>query len=87
VDPSLNVSFDCDEVHRCIHAGLLCVEQYANDRPTTSEIISMLTKKSAIVSSPKKPAFYIQREMFNNNLSSLELYTTSVETTTSLEIE
>jgi len=48
----------------------------------------MLTNKSAIVSLPKKPTFYIQREMFNNNLSSLELCTTSiVETTTSLEIE
>ncbi|ESW05405.1 hypothetical protein PHAVU_011G176400 [Phaseolus vulgaris] len=88
VDPSLNESFDYDEVQRCIHVGLLCVEQYANDRPTMSDVISMLTNKSAIVSLPKKPAFYIQREMFNEKLFSSELCTSStVEITTSLEIE
>ena len=88
VDPSLNESFDYDEVQRCIHVGLLCVEQYANDRPTMSDVISMLTNKSAIVSLPKKPAFYIQREMFNDKLCSSELCTSStIEITTSLEIE
>ena len=88
VDPSLNKSFDYDEVQRCIHVGLLCVEQYANDRPTMSEVISMLTNKSEIVSSPKKPAFYVQREMSKESLSCSELCTAStVEITTSLEIE
>jgi len=88
VDPSLEESFDSDEVQRCIHIGLLCVEHYANDRPTMPDIISMLTNKSAIMSSPKRPAFYVQREMLNQNLSSAELCTTStVEITTSLEIE
>ncbi|KAL3011547.1 hypothetical protein AAZX31_07G204200 [Glycine max] len=27
----LNDFFDPDELKRCIHVGLLCVEQYAND--------------------------------------------------------
>ena len=88
MDPSLEESFDCDEVQRCIHVGLLCVEQYANDRPTMSEVISMLTNKSEIVSVPKRPAFYVQREMLNQNLSSPGLCTAStVEITSSLEIE
>ena len=88
MDPSLEESFDCDEVQRCIHVGLLCAEHYANDRPTMSDVISMLTNKSAIVSLPSRPAFYIQRNMFNENLSSLELCTAStIKTTTSLEIE
>ncbi|KAL9298099.1 hypothetical protein ACSQ67_023995 [Phaseolus vulgaris] len=88
VDPSLNESLDYDEVQRCIHVGLLCVEQYANDRPTMSDVISMLTNKSAIVSLPKKPAFYIQREMFNEKLfSSSCVLVLQVEITTSLEIE
>ncbi|XP_027910088.1 G-type lectin S-receptor-like serine/threonine-protein kinase At1g67520 [Vigna unguiculata] len=88
VDPSLEESFDYDEVQRCIHVGLLCAEHYANDRPTMSDVISMLTNKSAIVSLPSRPAFYIQRNMFNENLSSLELCTAStIKTTTSLEIE
>ena len=75
-------------MQRCIHVGLLCVEQYANDRPTMSDVISMLTNKSEIVSLPKRPAFYVQREMLNQNLSSPGLCTAStVEITSSLEIE
>ncbi|KAK7342872.1 hypothetical protein VNO80_25829 [Phaseolus coccineus] len=77
VDPSLNEVFDHEEVQRCIHIGLLCVEHYANDRPTMSDIISMLTSKSLIVSLPQKPAFYVQRYMYKENLSSLELCTGS----------
>ncbi|XP_027910082.1 G-type lectin S-receptor-like serine/threonine-protein kinase At1g67520 isoform X1 [Vigna unguiculata] len=88
VDPSLMESLDSDDVQRCIHAGLLCVEHYANDRPTMSDVISMLTNKSERVSLPKRPAFYVQREMLNENLSSAGLCTAStVEITTSLEIE
>ncbi|RDX84478.1 putative G-type lectin S-receptor-like serine/threonine-protein kinase, partial [Mucuna pruriens] len=88
VDPSLNGLFDLEEVQRCIHIGLLCVEHYANDRPTMYDIISMLTNKSAIVSLPRRPAFYVRREILDENLSSTELCTSStVEITTSLEIE
>lgn len=87
MDPSLNELFDRDEVQRCIHVGLLCVEHYANDRPTMSDIISMLTNKSATVSLPQRPAFYVQREILDENLSSTDLCTTStVEIATSLEI-
>ncbi|KAK7342871.1 hypothetical protein VNO80_25828 [Phaseolus coccineus] len=87
VDPSLNEVFDHEEVQRCIHIGLLCVEHYANDRPTMSDIISILTSKSPIVSLPLKPAFYIQRYMYNENLSSLELCTGSTVEITSSTIE
>ncbi|XP_068487192.1 G-type lectin S-receptor-like serine/threonine-protein kinase At1g67520 isoform X2 [Phaseolus vulgaris] len=93
VDPSLNEVFDHEEVQRCIHIGLLCVEHYANDRPTMSNIILMLTSKSEIVSLPQIPAFYVQRYMYPENLSSLESCTGStleitastVETITSTE--
>ncbi|KAK8464312.1 hypothetical protein PHAVU_011G176300 [Phaseolus vulgaris] len=87
MDPSLNEVFDHEEVQRCIHIGLLCVEHYANDRPTMSDIILMLTSKSSIVSLPQKPAFYVQRYMYDENLSSLELYTGSTVGITSSTVE
>ncbi|RDX86687.1 Receptor-like serine/threonine-protein kinase SD1-7, partial [Mucuna pruriens] len=88
VDQSLNESFDLDEVQRCIHVGLLCVEQYANDRPTMTNIIAMLTNKSATVSLPQRPAFYVGRKTFGEKSSSKELCTDSIiEITASLEIE
>ncbi|KAL2326096.1 hypothetical protein Fmac_025154 [Flemingia macrophylla] len=87
VDQSLNESFDAEEVKRCIHIGLLCVEHYANDRPTMSDIVSMLTNKSAIVSLPQRPAFYVQRDIIDKKFSSQELCTASIEEiTTSWEI-
>ena len=45
------------EILRCIHVGLLCVQEFAKDRPTASTVNSML--KSEIVDLPclKKPAF------------------------------
>ncbi|ESW05392.1 hypothetical protein PHAVU_011G175500, partial [Phaseolus vulgaris] len=82
VDLSLN-----EEVQRCIHIGLLCVDHYANDRPTMSEILSRLTNKSAIVSLPQRPTFYVQRYMYPENLSSFELCTDSTVQITSSTVE
>lgn len=73
MDPLLNESFDPDEVQRCIHVGLLCVEQFSNDRPTMSHIISMLTNKSNAFTLPRIPAFYAGKESNEENLSYEEL--------------
>ncbi|WVZ04021.1 hypothetical protein V8G54_024827 [Vigna mungo] len=70
VDPSIKESIDPDEVQKCIHIGLLCVEHYADDQPTMSEIVSMLTNKSAILSLPQTPAFYVGKKILHENLSS-----------------
>ncbi|XP_026416437.1 G-type lectin S-receptor-like serine/threonine-protein kinase At1g11330 [Papaver somniferum] len=45
VDPTLVLSEPCFEVEilRCIHVGLLCVEEFAIDRPTMATTLSMLT--------------------------------------------
>ncbi|KAK7257027.1 hypothetical protein RIF29_30705 [Crotalaria pallida] len=67
VDPSLNGMFDLDEVQKCIHVGLLCVEHYATYRPDMSDVISMLTNKSAIVTLPKSPAFYVGKHIAGSN--------------------
>ncbi|KAE9458951.1 hypothetical protein C3L33_09145, partial [Rhododendron williamsianum] len=40
----------------CIHIGLLCVEESANDRPTMSDVDFMLCNETALLS-PKQPAF------------------------------
>ncbi|KAI3943463.1 hypothetical protein MKW92_012748 [Papaver armeniacum] len=47
---------------RCIHVGLLCVQESANDRPTMSTILSMLTSESAHLPIPKQPAFVVREE-------------------------
>ncbi|MBA0733473.1 hypothetical protein Gogos_017487, partial [Gossypium gossypioides] len=45
------------EIWRCINVGLLCVQEYANDRPTMSTIASMLNSEISDLNTPKQPAF------------------------------
>nr|KJB12757.1 hypothetical protein B456_002G035100 [Gossypium raimondii] len=45
------------EILRCIHVGLLCVQEYAKDRPTISTVISMLNSEISDLNTPKQPAF------------------------------
>lgn len=59
VDHPLNGSCPPNEVLRCIHVGLLCVQEQATDRPTMSDVVSMLTNESLALPIPKKPAFFI----------------------------
>ncbi|CAK8535416.1 unnamed protein product [Lathyrus sativus] len=81
MDPLLSDSFVSDELKRCIHVGLLCVEQYANDRPTMSDVISMLTNKYEHVTLPKGPAFYVRRDFLQEETTSEVLDTDTYSTT------
>ncbi|AET02777.2 putative protein kinase RLK-Pelle-DLSV family [Medicago truncatula] len=90
LDPSLCDTFVPDEVQRCIHVGLLCVQQYANDRPTMSDVISMLTNKYKLTTLPRRPAFYIRREIYDGETTSKGPDTDTYSTTaisTSCEVE
>ena len=50
------------EMFRCIHVGLLCVQELAKDRPTASVFVSMLKSEIVDLPRPKKPA-YTERQM------------------------
>jgi len=62
VDPVLRESCSKDQVLRCIHVGLLCVEDSAVDRPIMSNVISMLTSEAQLPL-PKQPAFSSARSI------------------------
>ncbi|XP_043719671.1 G-type lectin S-receptor-like serine/threonine-protein kinase At1g67520 [Telopea speciosissima] len=47
------------EFIRYVHVGFLCVQQSAADRPTMSEVVSMLSNETTSLPSPKQPAFTI----------------------------
>ncbi|KAL9463409.1 hypothetical protein AB3S75_001256 [Citrus x aurantiifolia] len=59
MDPTLDESCSPDEVMRCIHVGLLCVQDRAADRPTMSDVVSMLSNDTMALPKPKQPAFFI----------------------------
>ncbi|XP_048425722.1 G-type lectin S-receptor-like serine/threonine-protein kinase CES101, partial [Pyrus x bretschneideri] len=68
-DPTLGNSFIKEQLLRCIHVGLLCVEENAADRPTMSDVISMLTNESLPLASPTKPAFFVGRRTVEAGIS------------------
>ncbi|XP_002448589.2 G-type lectin S-receptor-like serine/threonine-protein kinase At4g27290 isoform X2 [Sorghum bicolor] len=62
VDSSLMESCSLDEVARCIHIGLLCVQNSPNCRPLMSEVVFMLENKTTALPSPKKPMCFACRD-------------------------
>ncbi|KAH9666044.1 Receptor-like serine/threonine-protein kinase [Citrus sinensis] len=59
IDPSLEQPCSANEVMRCIHVGLLCVQDQAMDRPTMPEVVCMLQNETVPLPPPKQPAFFI----------------------------
>ncbi|XP_055804242.1 G-type lectin S-receptor-like serine/threonine-protein kinase At1g11300 [Solanum dulcamara] len=66
VDPKIIELELRKEIHRCVHVGLLCVQEYAEDRPNVSTVLSMLTREIDDLPSPKQPAF-TTRPTFSKN--------------------
>ncbi|KAF8766115.1 hypothetical protein HU200_007611 [Digitaria exilis] len=42
---------------RCVHVSLLCVQEQAADRPSMTEVLSMITNDNATLPDPKQPGF------------------------------
>ncbi|KAG2689730.1 hypothetical protein I3760_09G152600 [Carya illinoinensis] len=59
VDPVISEPCNEIEILRCIHVGLLCVQDFAKDRPTVTLAISMLKSEIVDLPRPKQPAFTV----------------------------
>lgn len=46
-----------DEALKCIHIGLLCVQDRADDRPEMSSVVLMMNGERALPN-PRQPGFY-----------------------------
>ncbi|CAI0406979.1 unnamed protein product [Linum tenue] len=58
-----------DQVMRCIHIGLLCVQESPADRPTMLNVVFMLGNATSALSSAKKPAFILKMNSIDSNSS------------------
>lgn len=59
VDPKMIEPWAASEVLRCIHVGLLCVQDRATERPTMTDVVSMLSNDTLLLPAPKQPAYFI----------------------------
>ncbi|CAN8325662.1 unnamed protein product [Cochlearia groenlandica] len=60
VDPSFRDNYQRKEIHRCIHIGLLCVQEDVADRPTMLAILQMLTTSSIPLVMPRPPGHFLR---------------------------
>uniref|UniRef100_K7N3D9 Protein kinase domain-containing protein n=2 Tax=Glycine max TaxID=3847 RepID=K7N3D9_SOYBN len=60
LDPTLRGSYSRNEVNRCIHIGLLCVQENPSDRPSMATIALMLNSYSVTLSMPRQPASFLR---------------------------
>ncbi|KAL1299386.1 hypothetical protein AAHE18_18G106000 [Arachis hypogaea] len=58
-----------EEVIRSIHVGLLCVQRNPEDRPSMSDVLMMLSSEWPLPQ-PKKPEFFIERDVIVDDTSS-----------------
>ncbi|OAY26071.1 hypothetical protein MANES_16G019100v8 [Manihot esculenta] len=70
LDTSTGSSFSSSEVLRCIQVGLLCVQERAEDRPTMSSVVLMLSSETATMPQPKTPGFCLGRNPLETDSSS-----------------
>ncbi|KAK4720615.1 hypothetical protein R3W88_010848 [Solanum pinnatisectum] len=69
IDPFiLNPSSEM-EIRKCIQIGLLCVQEFAEDRPNISSVLVMLSSETTSLPAPSQPAFTERRHfrMCNEN--------------------
>ncbi|GLT77231.1 hypothetical protein SLA2020_488380 [Shorea laevis] len=67
MDPSLRDVSSANQLLRYINIALLCVQESATERPTMSDVVSMLSNELTVLPSPKQPAFSNVRSVGNPN--------------------
>ena len=77
MDPSLAGSFAKDEAWRCFHAGLLCVQESPELRPTMSNVLLMLISDHINLPAPAMPPLFTRLRSFPTTMPP---FTTKTET-------
>ncbi|XP_062080953.1 G-type lectin S-receptor-like serine/threonine-protein kinase At4g27290 isoform X1 [Humulus lupulus] len=86
IDKCLRVSYeDMEEVLRCIHIALLCVQQSPSDRPNMSSVILMLGGES-VLPQPKPPGYFTNTNSWEGDCSSSSKLLSSSSCHTSITV-
>ncbi|KAG9454223.1 hypothetical protein H6P81_007127 [Aristolochia fimbriata] len=70
VDQSLGEDYQRNEAVRCIHLGLLCVQEDPTERPLMSAIVLMLSGYNITLPVPSRPAYFTGRRRISGDNNS-----------------
>ncbi|KAL3740515.1 hypothetical protein ACJRO7_021747 [Eucalyptus globulus] len=76
IDPSITSSLST-EIVRCVHIGLLCVQENVANRPTMASVLLMLNSHSVTLQVPSQPAFFLHSDI-ESDMSSTQDYNSRV---------
>ena len=82
IDQSLVDGCELQEVLRCIHIGLLCVQADPAKRPGMAAVVLMLDGDSVPLPSPSVPAFYVVSGTISKVTSESSLHEVDSESST-----
>ncbi|KAL4654759.1 hypothetical protein ACB092_01G402800 [Castanea dentata] len=88
IDEFLILGNSCilSEVLRCIHVGLLCVQQKPEDRPNMSSVVLMLSSDNSLPN-PRQPGFFTKTAPLGEDYSSRKLVMPSINEITFTMLE
>ncbi|GAB4826721.1 hypothetical protein Ancab_033612 [Ancistrocladus abbreviatus] len=83
VDSLMPEPYPVSEVIRCMHIGVLCVQENPADRPIMSYVVSVLSREATTLPEPSKPAVSVGRhvnydQLFTADCSVNELTMSSI---------
>jgi serine/threonine protein kinase len=78
-------SYPLHEAFRCIHVGLLCVQDHPNDRPSMSSVVFMLENESTLLPAPKQPVYFEMKNHGTQEATEESVYSENTMSTTTLE--
>ncbi|KAI3710431.1 hypothetical protein L2E82_40211 [Cichorium intybus] len=86
IDPTLkDGSNSIRDMIRCIHIGLLCVQEDVAERPTMASVVLMLSSFSLTLAVPSEPAFFMRTITTNPEKPLFEEHTSSLSDPEHLE--
>ncbi|KAL3519541.1 hypothetical protein ACH5RR_017690 [Cinchona calisaya] len=93
LDPTLNNSCVENEVLKCIHVGLLCIEEDVDRRPMMASVVYMLSGNSVTLPTPHYPVVSLRNtsksihEEIESDRSDTKLLVGSVSNSSSIELQ
>ncbi|KAJ4703257.1 Receptor-like protein kinase [Melia azedarach] len=55
------------EMMKCIHIGLLCVQEGVSDRPSMASVVNMLNSETSTLVTPSKPGFFMKSSVMDEH--------------------
>ncbi|XP_027335215.1 G-type lectin S-receptor-like serine/threonine-protein kinase At1g11330 [Abrus precatorius] len=87
IDPEICNPNNVNDIVRCMHIGLLCLQELAKERPTVAIVVSMLNSEIVNLPPPSHPPFIEKQIIWCAESSQQNLRTSSINNVTVTDMQ